>query len=157
MFKIVRTVFGLVIGWVVSAVMGLLGRYHSQGALTVHPDRRQFVRNATLGAVGTVLTLSAASLGLLLWPRKTGAFGSELTVKAADVPAVDGDPFHNIQGKFYLVRNNDGLLASAVSANKDYICQEVQALDLNLVGDLNGEATEIEMDEFLLKVKIEVV
>lgn len=55
------------------------------------------------------------------------------------------------------LQNNDGLLASAVTANKDYICQEVQALDLDLVGDLNGEATEIEMDEFLLKVKIEVV
>jgi len=54
------------------------------------------------------------------------------------------------------LQNNDGLLASAVTANKDYICQEVQALDLDLVGDLNGEATEIEMDEFLLKVKIEV-
>ena len=111
MFKIVRTVFGLVFGWVVSAIMGLLGRYHSQGALTVRPDRRQFVRNATLGAVGTVLTLSAAGFLGLLWPRKTGAFGSELTVKAEDIPTIDGVPFHNIQGKFYLVRNNDGLLA----------------------------------------------
>ncbi|KAA0989775.1 isoleucine--tRNA ligase [Dyadobacter aurulentus] len=55
------------------------------------------------------------------------------------------------------LQNNDNLLASAVTANKDYICQEVQALDLNLVTDLNGEATDIEMDEFLLKVKIEVV
>ncbi|WP_439555070.1 isoleucine--tRNA ligase [Dyadobacter sp.] len=54
------------------------------------------------------------------------------------------------------LQNNDTLLASAVSANKEYICQEVQALDLNLVTDLNGAATEIEMDEFLLKVKIEV-
>ena len=111
MFKIVRTVFGLVTGWVISAIMGLLGRYHSQGALTVHPDRRQFVRNATLGAVGTVLTLSAAGFLGLLWPRKTGAFGSELTVKAENIPAVEGEPYHNIQGKFYLVRNNDGLLA----------------------------------------------
>jgi isoleucyl-tRNA synthetase len=55
------------------------------------------------------------------------------------------------------LQNNDSLLANAVTANKDYICQEVQALDLSLVSDLNGEATEIEMDEFLLKVKIEVV
>ena len=55
------------------------------------------------------------------------------------------------------LQNNNELLASAVSANKDYICQEVQALDLTLVGDLNGAASEIEMDEFLLKVKIEVV
>jgi isoleucyl-tRNA synthetase len=54
------------------------------------------------------------------------------------------------------LQNNDSLLASAVTANKDYICQEVQALDLDLVSDLNGEAKEIEMDEFLLKVKIEV-
>ena len=88
MFMIVRTVFGLVFGWVASAVMGLLGRHNSQGALTVRPDRRQFVRNAALGAVGTLLTLSAAGFLGLLWPRKTGAFGSELTVKAEDVPAL---------------------------------------------------------------------
>ncbi len=111
MFRIVRTVFGLVTGWVISAIMGLLGRYHSQGSLTVRPDRRQFVRNATLGAVGTVLTLGAAGFLGLLWPRKTGAFGSELTVKAEDVPPLDGVPYRNIQGRFYLVRNNDGLLA----------------------------------------------
>jgi isoleucyl-tRNA synthetase len=55
------------------------------------------------------------------------------------------------------LENNNELLANAVTANKDYICQEVQALDLNLVGDLNGSASEIEMDEFLLKVKIVVV
>ncbi|MFT4037724.1 MAG: Rieske 2Fe-2S domain-containing protein [Thermomicrobiales bacterium] len=111
MFMIVRTIFGVVFGWVASVVMGLLGRHNSQGALTVHPDRRQFVRNAALGAVGTLLTLGAAGFLGLLWPRKTGAFGSELTVKAEDVPTVEGQPFHNIQGKFYLVRNNDGLLA----------------------------------------------
>ena len=55
------------------------------------------------------------------------------------------------------LQNNNELLASAVTANRDYICQEVQALDLDLVSDLNGTASEIEMDEFLLKVKIEVV
>ncbi|MCF0061239.1 isoleucine--tRNA ligase [Dyadobacter chenwenxiniae] len=55
------------------------------------------------------------------------------------------------------LQDNDTLLASAITANKDYICQEVQALELNLIHDLNGEANEIEMDEFLLKVKIEVV
>jgi isoleucyl-tRNA synthetase len=55
------------------------------------------------------------------------------------------------------LQNNDELLANAVTANREYICQEVQALDLSLVNDLNGSAIEIEMDEFLLKVKIEVV
>jgi isoleucyl-tRNA synthetase len=54
------------------------------------------------------------------------------------------------------LENNNELLASAVTANKDYICQEVQALELVLVSNLN-DAASIEMDEFLLTVKIEVV
>jgi len=111
MFMILRTLFGMVVGWIVSAIFGLLGRHHSQGSLAVRPDRRQFLRNAALGAVGSVLALSAAGFGLLLWPNKTGAFGSELTVRAADVPPVDSPPFRNIQGKFFLVHNPDGLLA----------------------------------------------
>jgi isoleucyl-tRNA synthetase len=48
------------------------------------------------------------------------------------------------------------VLTSAIETHKDYICQEVQALSLELVNDLNGNATEIEMDEFLLRVKVEV-
>ncbi len=111
MFMILRTLFGLVVGWVVSAVFGLLGRHKSQGSLSVRPDRRQFVRNAALGAVGSVLALFGAGFLGLLWPLKTGAFGSELTVKAENVPPVDGAPYRNIQGKFYLMHNADGLLA----------------------------------------------
>ncbi len=110
MVMILRTMFGLVVGWIASALFGLLGR-HSQGSLTVRPDRRQFVRNAALGAVGSVLALTGAGFGLLLWPNKTGAFGSELTVRAEDVPPVNAPPYRNIQGKFFLVHNNDGLLA----------------------------------------------
>lgn len=111
MFMILRTVFGLVVGWVVSAVFAVLGRYKSQGSLSVRPDRRQFVRNAALGAVGSVLALFGAGFVGLLWPLKTGAFGSELTVKAEDIPPLDGNPYRNIQGKFYLVHNTDGLMA----------------------------------------------
>jgi isoleucyl-tRNA synthetase len=55
------------------------------------------------------------------------------------------------------LQNNNELLAEAVTANKEYICQEVQALDLALVSDLSEAVSEIEMDEFLLKVSIEVV
>ena len=110
MFMILRTVFGLVVGWIASALFGLLGR-HSQGSLAVRPDRRQFVRNAALGAVGSVLALTGAGFGLLLWPNKTGAFGSELTVRAEDVPPGNAPPLRNMQGKFFLVHNNDGLLA----------------------------------------------
>ena len=54
------------------------------------------------------------------------------------------------------LENNNAELADAVAINKNYICQEVQAITLDLVTDLNGSASEIEMDEFLLKVKIEV-
>lgn len=111
MSMIARTLFGMIVGWITTAVFALLGRHRSQGSLTVRPDRRQFVRNAALGAVGSVLALLGAGTGLLLWPNKTGAFGSEITVRAEDVPPVDGAPFRHIQGKFYLMHNTDGLLA----------------------------------------------
>ncbi|GAB4027285.1 isoleucine--tRNA ligase [Spirosoma gilvum] len=60
-----------------------------------------------------------------------------------------------------LERNNE-LLAQAIETNRDYIRQEVQAVSLDLVGDLNGQdagplATEIEMDEFQLRLKVERV
>ena len=110
MFMILRTLFGWVVGWIVSGLFALLGR-RSQGSLAVRPDRRQFLRNAALGAVGSVMALLGAGFGLLLWPRSTGAFGSELTVRAEDVPAVNAPPFRNIQGKFYMVHTTDGLLA----------------------------------------------
>lgn len=53
--------------------------------------------------------------------------------------------------------NNNELLAQAVTANEEYICQEVQALSLQLVDESNADFQSIEMDEFVLNVKIEVV
>ena len=111
MLLIARTLLGMIVGWVTSVVLALLGRQQSQGSLAVRPDRRQFVRNAALGAVGSVVALLGAGFGLLLWPNKTGAFGSEISVRAEDIPPVMGAPFRNIQGKFYLMHNEDGLLA----------------------------------------------
>ncbi len=55
------------------------------------------------------------------------------------------------------LQNDNETLTEAVSSQKDYICQEVQAVGLDLVADLNGQAVEIEMDEFVLKVTVEVV
>ena len=60
-----------------------------------------------------------------------------------------------------LERNNDELVA-AVESNNDYIKGEVQAISLDLVASLNGSgrpgtAVEIEMDEFRLRVKVDVV
>ena len=51
--------------------------------------------------------------------------------------------------------NNDETLANAIQANKAYICQEVQALSLEVVATLVDGAA-IEMDEYNLVVKVEV-
>ena len=110
MGKILRTLFGMAFGWLLSGLINLLGRFH-QGSGGRKVRRRSFVRNATLGAVGAVGVASAGGLGMLLWPNKTGAFGSEVTVNPADVPPVNGEPLRNVQGKFFLVHNEDGLLA----------------------------------------------
>lgn len=56
----------------------------------------------------------------------------------------------------YLHNNNETLI-TAVHTNKDYICQEVQALSLAIVQEPIEHASEIEMDEFLLIVKVDVV
>lgn len=110
MLRIVKTLFGLVFGSLVASLLGLLGRFH-QNPVHNQVQRRTFVRNAALGAVGSVLALTGAAFGALLWPNKTGAFGSTLTVSAADVPPVSGEPYRNIAGKFYLMHTPDGLLA----------------------------------------------
>ncbi|GAB3022482.1 isoleucine--tRNA ligase [Spirosoma pulveris] len=55
------------------------------------------------------------------------------------------------------LENNHDVLAKAVETNSDYIRQEVQAISLDLVNDLNGSpaVAEIEMDEFQLRVLVD--
>ncbi|ADB36118.1 isoleucine--tRNA ligase [Spirosoma linguale] len=55
------------------------------------------------------------------------------------------------------LENNHDLLAKAVESNSAYIRQEVQAVSLDLVNDLNGSpaVAEIEMDEFQLRVLVD--
>ena len=53
------------------------------------------------------------------------------------------------------LERNDDTLATAIETNQEYIRQEVQAVSLELVNDLNGSATEIDMDEFQLRIKID--
>jgi len=55
------------------------------------------------------------------------------------------------------LERNDDMLAEAVESNRSYIQQEVQAVSLDLVTGLNGSATEIEMDEFILRLTVAVV
>jgi cytochrome b6-f complex iron-sulfur subunit len=73
--------------------------------------RRRFVRTAALGAAGAVLALLGAGFAAVLWPKRVGRYGSIISVAAADVPAVNAPPFRSREGKFYLVHNEDGLLA----------------------------------------------
>lgn len=110
MIRIAKTLFGLVFGSLVAGLLSLLGRLH-QNPAHAQVQRRTFVRNAALGATGSVLALTGAAFGALLWPNKTGAFGSEITVTPDQVPPVNGEPLRNVAGKFYLVHSEDGLLA----------------------------------------------
>jgi isoleucyl-tRNA synthetase len=54
------------------------------------------------------------------------------------------------------LQNNYEELAAAIVANKAYICEEVQALSLEVVSEIT-DATEIEMEEFVLIFKIDVI
>ena len=54
------------------------------------------------------------------------------------------------------LENNNTELIEAILGQKDYICEEVQALSLTITDSLS-EATEIEMDEFLLKLIVKTV
>jgi cytochrome b6-f complex iron-sulfur subunit len=107
MGPLVRTIFGLAFGAIVSRLLGVVGRFRTSRLAT----RRTFVRNAALGATGVVGTITAAGFGALLWPNKTGAFGSTIAVPADDVPPVGGVPLNRPAGRFLLVHNEDGLLA----------------------------------------------
>ncbi len=114
MTPILRTVAGLVGGWMAGRMLALLGRFNANGAHSrprkLH-SRRAFTRNAALGAVGVVLAEIGAGFVFLLWPNKTGAFGGDITVSASSVPEPEGEPFRNTQGRFFLVRTEDGVEA----------------------------------------------
>ena len=52
------------------------------------------------------------------------------------------------------IEKNTDLVNAAIESNKEYICTETQAIELNLPNELK-EGTMLEMDEHKLKVKIE--
>lgn len=112
MWPLTRTLFGVVVGSSLARISGLLARLH--GAPTVEKKkiaRRGFVRNAALGSALVILAQLGAGFVRLLWPNKTGAFGSAIAVAASNVPALNGSPYVNTAGKFYLVHTKDGIMA----------------------------------------------
>ncbi|SMD34028.1 Isoleucyl-tRNA synthetase [Reichenbachiella faecimaris] len=54
------------------------------------------------------------------------------------------------------LQSSDELLKASVESFRDYICQETQANELNLVSDLEG-GQALEMDEFEVAVKLDVI
>jgi cytochrome b6-f complex iron-sulfur subunit len=106
---LVRTIFGLMLSAVVTAVYVLLGRFQ-HGAPKRYP-RRTFVRNTVLGSVGLSLAAMGGGFLAFFWPLKTGAFGTEITVPGSLIPAVGDPPYVDQAGKFFLINNEDGVLA----------------------------------------------
>jgi cytochrome b6-f complex iron-sulfur subunit len=109
MKALLRTLFGFVLSTALTAVYGLLGRFQ-HGAPKRYP-RRTFVRNTVLGSVGITLASMGGGFLAFFWPLKTGAFGTEVLVPSTLVPAVGEPPYRDQAGKFFLINNEDGVLA----------------------------------------------
>jgi len=73
--------------------------------------RRTFLRNAILGGVGVLAAGGAVAGANYGWPNTTGAFGKQIIVPLELVPDPGAAPFKHNDGKFWLINNEDGLLA----------------------------------------------
>jgi cytochrome b6-f complex iron-sulfur subunit len=111
MTALIKTIFGFTFGWAIARIASLVARLHGGPSFQQTSNRRNFTRNAVLGA--SLLNLGVLGAGFLrfFWPNKTGAFGSDIVVDKADVPPVNGVPYRYAPGKFYLVHNEDGVMA----------------------------------------------
>lgn len=109
MKMVLRTVFGLMVSASLGAIYTLLGRFqHNQPKQF---SRRSFVRNTVLGSVGVGLATVGGGFLAFFWPLKTGAFGTEILVPGSLVPGVGEAPYRDSSGKFFLINNEDGVLA----------------------------------------------
>lgn len=114
MNPLLKTVVGLGSGWVAQRGLTAITRLQSGHGETVAKklhSRRSFTRNAALGATGIVLAQTGIAFVTLLWPNRTGAFGGEIGISADNIPEVGASPFRSQDGKFYVVRNEDGIQA----------------------------------------------
>lgn len=112
MIALIRTIIGFVIGGIGARLLGMLGRFQfSPTRETKRTTRRNFTRNAALGAVVVVLAEIGAGMYYFVYPNKTGAFGKPLPVSKSNVPPVEGTPYTMTEGKFYVIHNHDGVMA----------------------------------------------
>lgn len=110
MLALLRTITGLVLVPVISGIAALLSRLH-EGVGSRRVTRRSFLRNTVLGSVGIVVLELTAGFVYFFWPNKTGAFGKPINVPLALVPEVGAAPYVNRDGKFYIINNEEGVLA----------------------------------------------
>jgi len=111
MRSLFRTFFGFIVGGLGARIFALLGRFHVGGQRPRGMPRRSFVRNAALGSVLIILAELGAGFVRFFWPNKTTAFGSTLSIPAANIPDVNGKPYAYTPGKFYVIHNEDGVMA----------------------------------------------
>ena len=116
MTPLIRTLAGIVGGWIAAQGLGLLGRLQQSGGHSTARSRklhsrRAFTRNAALAGSLVVVGELVGGIIFLLWPNKTGAFGGDITVSAASVPEPQATPFRNTQGRFFLVHTEHGVEA----------------------------------------------
>jgi cytochrome b6-f complex iron-sulfur subunit len=74
-------------------------------------SRRTFLRNALLGGVGVVAAGGAVAVAEFGWNNRTGVFGKQVVIPLQQVPPLGAAPFKHNDGKFWLINNEDGLLA----------------------------------------------
>lgn len=108
MGSLIRTMTGVVGSHIVARITR---SHHEATGASRRVGRRSFVRNAALGGIVLNIGLLSAGFVRLLWPNKTGDFGKTLTVPLSSVPPIDGQPFVNSAGKFYLIHTKDGVMA----------------------------------------------
>lgn len=75
-------------------------------------NRRNVLKRAAIGAgtIGLVsVTVACGSSGSN--DKSDEVRVSEVTVASGDIPELNGDPYASEEGNFYLVRNEDGVLA----------------------------------------------
>ena len=92
---------------IVRFVVGSVGSIDS----SPRTSRRDFLRWTVAGTLSFFTLESLAGFVAFFWPLKVGAFGSEITVNREDIPPVGADPLVVREGKFWLINNEDGLLA----------------------------------------------
>ena len=74
-------------------------------------SRRTFLRNALVGSVVVAAGGSGAAIFAYSSPEPTSTFGSRIVVPISEVPAVGADPVKYADGRFWLIHNDDGVLA----------------------------------------------